>query len=54
MFFYYRNVARWSQRQDRVNKEIFNQFKRKNKPLSITSLKRLMDPTRQMNMRCEI
>ena len=39
MFFYYRNVARWSQRQDRVNKEFFNQFKRKNKPLSITSLK---------------
>ena len=40
-FFYYRNVARWSQRQDRVNKDFFNQFKRKNKPLSITSLKRL-------------
>ena len=23
-FFYHRNVARWSQRQDRVNKEFFN------------------------------
>ena len=28
-FFYHRNVARWSQRQDQVNKEFFNQFKRK-------------------------
>ena len=39
-FFFYRNVARWSQKQDRVNKEFFNQFKRKYKPVSITSLKR--------------
>ena len=41
MFFYNCNVASWSQRQDRVNKDFFNQFKGKNKPLSITSLKRL-------------
>ena len=40
-FFYHRNVARWSQRQDQVNKEFFSQFKRKARPLSITSLKRL-------------
>ena len=41
MFFYYRNVARWSQRQDRVNKDFFNKFKRKTRPHSITSLKQL-------------
>ena len=41
MFFYYRNATHWLQRQDRVNKEFFNQFKRKTRPLYITSLKRL-------------
>ena len=40
-FFYYRNVARWSQRQERINKEFFNWFKWKARPLSITSLKQL-------------
>ena len=40
IFFYYRNSARWSQKQDQVNKEFFNKFKRKYRPLSITCSKR--------------
>ena len=39
MFLFYHNTSCWSQKQDRVNKEFFNQFKRKYKLVSISSLK---------------
>ena len=41
LYFYQRNTASWSQKQDRVNRAFFDQFKQKYKTLSIKSLKRL-------------
>ena len=41
LYFYQRNTTSWSQKQDRVNKEFFSQFKQKYKTLSIKTLKRL-------------